>query len=200
MVLKKSALTPELKRELENQRAEGDISFAAELDIQRRAEEMRRKLDAKREELLKVKATRQAYGILAKTEPGEYREVAILSRRPEVGAKMRVHFGTTEMSDRMDLLRRVSRTLGIRAGSLPLEEAQEWAGRAAQYTDSPMGIRRSVIVDVQTGVMAPTVKAFVKQAEPETITRAEYKAWLWSENKALVKRAITARAKGLVKA
>jgi hypothetical protein len=106
-----------------------------------------------------------------------------------------------DLPDNLELLRRVSKDLGIKPGALPLETAQEWAGRAAAATDIPAGIKKNIIVDVQTGIMAETVKPFKAQAarpEQETLTRAEYRVMLWSENKAMVKRAIKTRAAGLV--
>jgi len=204
MVLKKSALTPEqrdsLRWEAEDKRAEGDIFFAAKLALKRKLEEQAPELSA-------VKTCRAAFRLLAKDEAREYREVMVISRKPEVGSKLAVHIGSAELSDRCDLLKRVSRSLGIKAGSLPLEEAQVWAGNMAAWVGPARvagcgtdGIRRSYIVDVQTGVMAEKVPDRPKVAESETISRATYTRWLQYGNEFMVKAARKAKLKGLVKA
>lgn len=193
MVTRKSALQPEERI--------GWIEQAAKEMLQRETETMAKSIASQAPALLASKAGREAFRALAIASKPDYREVEILTRKDPVGSKVRVFHGMADLPDNLELLRRVSRDLGIKAGSLPLEQAQVWAGMAARVTDISAGVKKNIIVNVQTGVMAETVKPFkaaVIKPEPEKLTREEYRAMFWSENKAMVVRAIQARANGQV--
>lgn len=193
MVTRKAALPPEERI--------GWIEQAAGDMLQQEKETMAAALRAQAPALLASKAGRAAYGALVQNSQTEYREVEIVTRRDPVGSQTRIYHGMADLPDNLELLRRVSKDLGIKAGSLPLEQAQEWAGRAARATDIPEGAKKNIIVDVQTGVMAETVKPFgtqVARPEQKTLTREEYRTMLWSENRAMLTRAVRARAAGLV--
>jgi hypothetical protein len=193
MVTRKSALPPEERI--------GWTEQAARDMLQRETETMAQRIAEQAPALLASKAGKKAYRALVQNAKTEYREVEILTRKDPVGSKVRVFHGMADLPDNLELLRRVSKDLGIKAGSLPLEQAQEWTGIAARATDIPAGVKKNIIIDVQTGIMAETVKPFKVQTarpEQETLTREEYRAMLWSENKAMLNRAVKARTAGLV--
>jgi hypothetical protein len=200
MVLKKSAITPELKACLDAKRAETDIVFAVRLAQDKRMAELRAELDKKVDEVLHVKEMRQNWAIVHRGQKPDFRKVEILYRKPEVGAKVRVYEGEAYLSDDADHLRRLSRALGVKAGSLTLPEAIKWAGVAAKVTDvAERDAKKSFIFAVQTPVMDATPKCKVTSAqETKPITHQEFIRLCLTQDKYLRKLAVWYKANGLV--
>jgi hypothetical protein len=223
MVYKTSGLTPGDRDRLDDQRAESDILFAAKLKIRRERKAMRDALDAIEAELAKIRECKQAWRVVSKAS-GEARDVEICHRLPEVGAKVRVYQGEATLSDDADCLRRVSKFLGVKPGSLTLPEAVKWAGIVAQATpvsakavwtqkngewgrvlQRPLDTKRSICFEVRTPErLSEQESAPAKRKAPERcpvqdfMTRQEYRALVWSQNKYMQERAHKAFRAGFV--
>lgn len=198
MVYKRSQMSQEALQALENKRAATDIGYAAILERRRSQAAMRATCDAIRPVLTAIKQGREAWRVVSKAST-PYHEVDVYRRKTSVGARTKVYQGDSYLPDKWDLLRRASKALGIKPGSLTLPEALEWTGRvvaASGRADDKMST--SYTYDVVTPIPDARVPRLAMDKQEVRVSRDVWRAMIWSDDKRARSLAIRLKMAGKV--